>query len=357
MEINLHVAEREHRKEKPSDESKLGFGNIFSDHLFMVNYKEGMGWHDARIVPYQGLNLDPAALVLHYAQQVFEGMKAFRGRDGGIYTFRWRDNFRRMNQSVKRLCIPEIDVDFVFDALKKLVVLDKEWIPKSSGASLYIRPVVIATEPALGVRISDEYLYYIMTGPVGPYYPEGFNPTKIYVSDEYVRAVRGGVGNVKTSGNYGASLLASQKAKKKGYTQVLWLDAIERKYVEEVGTSNMFFVLGDEVVTPTLTGSILPGITRDSVIQLVKDWGIKVVERQISIDEVVEGTKNGTLKEMFATGTAAVVSPVGEFLYKEQAYQVADGKTGELSKRLYDEITAMEYGEKQDRYGWTVRID
>ncbi len=357
MEINLHVAEKEHKKERPSDESKLGFGNIFSDHLFMVNYKEGLGWHEARIVPYQGLNLDPAALVLHYAQQVFEGMKAFRGRDGGIYTFRWRDNFRRMNQSVKRLCIPEIDVDFVFEALKKLVILDKEWIPKSSGASLYIRPVVIATEPALGVRISNEYLYYIVTGPVGPYYPEGFNPTKIYVSDEYVRAVKGGVGSVKTAGNYGASLLASQKAKQMGYTQVLWLDAIERKYVEEVGTSNMFFVLGEEVVTPILTGGILPGITRDTVIQLVKDWGLKMVERQVSIDEVIEGTKDGTLKEMFATGTAAVISPVGEFFYKDQTYQVADGKTGEISKRLYDEITAMEYGEKKDHHGWVIQLD
>jgi branched-chain amino acid aminotransferase len=313
----------------------------------MMNYKEGLGWHDARIVPYQGIVLDPAALVLHYAQQVFEGMKAFRGQDGGIYTFRWRDNFHRMNQSLKRLCIPELDVDFAFEALKKLVIIDKDWVPKSSGASLYIRPVAIATEPALGVRISDEFLYYVVTGPVGPYYPEGFNPTRIYVSDEYVRAVKGGVGNVKTSGNYGASLLASQKAKKMGYTQVLWLDAIERKYVEEVGTSNMFFVLGDEVVTPTLTGGILAGITRDTVIKLVKDWGMKIVERQVGIDEVMNGIKDGTLKEMFATGTAAVVSPVGEFYYKGQTCQVADGKTGELSRKLYDEITAMEYGEKQ----------
>jgi branched-chain amino acid aminotransferase len=357
MEIKMDVIQSHRKREIPKDASKLGFGRIFSDHLFMMNYKEGIGWHDARIVPYQPIPLDPAALVLHYAQQVFEGMKAFCGKDGGIYAFRWRDNFIRMNNSARRLCMPEIDVDFAIESLKRLILLDRDWIPRSTGASLYIRPVMLATEPALGVRISNEYLYYVVTGPVGPYYPEGFNPTKIYVTDEYVRAVRGGVGNVKTAGNYAASLLATRKAQEMGFTQVLWLDAIERRFVEEVGTSNMFFVIRDEVVTPALTGGILAGITRDTTIKLCKAWGLNVVERQISIDEVVEGARNGDLKEMFATGTAAVISPVGEFFYKGETYRVADGKTGELSKRLYDEITAMEYGEKKEEFGWVVRID
>jgi branched-chain amino acid aminotransferase len=255
------------------------------------------------------------------------------------------------------MVMPEVDPDIFLKAMKELILLDREWIPKSEGTSLYIRPTMIANEPALGVRPSDQYLFFIIIGPVGVYYSEGFNPTRIYVSDEYVRAAKGGVGEAKTSGNYGATLLVSQQAGSKGYTQVLWLDAKENKYVEEVGTSNIFFVIGEELVTPPLGGTILPGITRDSVLQLTRRWGLNVAERSISIEEVIDGCKSGSLKEMFATGTAAVISPVGEICYKEEDFRVADGKTGELSQKLYDEITGIQYGRKENPFCWRVRID
>ena len=252
--------------------------------------------------------------------------------------------------------MPEVEPDFFLKALKELVLLEREWIPKSEGTSLYIRPTMIATEPALGVRPAEQYLFFIILGPVGAYYPEGFSPTKIYVSDEYVRAAAGGAGEAKTSGNYGPTLLASKEAAGKGYTQVLWIDAKERKYVEEVGTSNIFFYINDELVTPPLGGTILPGVTRDSVLHMAWDWGLKVSERPISIDEVVAEAKSGSLKEMFATGTAAVISPVGEICYKDELIQIADGQTGDLSIKLYDEITSIQYGLKEDPFGWQVRI-
>ncbi len=352
MEIRVVKADTSRRRYKPEDESKLGFGVYFSDHIFLMNYNTDRGWHDARIEPYGPLTLDPAALVLHYGQQVFEGLKAYRRSDGAIQLFRPRENIRRMNRSAQRLCMPTVDEELVLKALKELIRIDRDWVPRSHGASLYIRPTMIATEPALGVKVSPSYLYYIMTGPVGAYYPEGFNPTKIFVSDEYVRAVRGGVGDTKTAGNYAASLLAAEKAHEKGYTQVLWLDAIERTYVEEVGTSNIFFLMDKILVTPSLTGSILPGITRDSVIQLARDWGIPVEERPISIHEVIDGIRSGRLKEMFATGTAAVISPVGEISYKEETFIVNHGVVGDLSRRLYDELTGIQYGERPDPHGW-----
>jgi len=261
-----------------------------------------------------------------------------------------------MNASARRMVMPEMDAAFVLQALKELVLLEREWIPKSEGTSLYVRPTMIANEPALGVRPADQYLFYIILGPVGAYYPEGFSPTKIFVSDEYVRAARGGAGEAKTSGNYGPTLLASMQAAEQGYTQVLWIDAKELKYVEEVGTSNIFFVINDELVTPPLGGTILPGVTRDSVLQIARHWGLNVSERLITIQEVADGAQNGSLKEMFATGTAAVISPVGEICYKENVLQIAGGQTGDLSKRLYDEITGIQYGRKEDPFGWRVRI-
>ena len=356
MEISITKAKPAQLKPKPEDESQLGFGDIFTDHMFLMDYEAGKGWFNPRIEPYGDLCFDPAAMGLHYGQEIFEGLKAYRGKNGGIYLFRARDNVARLNRSAQRLCMPEVDIDFVMDGLKKLIELDQEWVPRSKGTSLYIRPNMIATEPHLGVRPSNTYLFYIIVGPVAAYYKEGLNPVKIWVETEYVRAAPGGTGEAKTSGNYAASLLAAEKAKEKGFTQVLWLDAVERKYVEEVGTMNMFFVIGDEVITAPLTGTILPGITRDSVLRILKDWGINVSERSLRIDEVVEAAENGSLKEAFGTGTAAVISPVGQITYKGKDYVIAGGKMGQLSQRLYDEIVAIQYAEKPDPYGWVDRI-
>ncbi|MBE9545943.1 MAG: branched-chain amino acid aminotransferase, partial [Proteobacteria bacterium] len=295
-------------------------------------------------------------MCLHYGQEIFEGMKAYRGGDDSIYLFRPEENFKRLNASAERLCMPSVDIDFIMEALKELVLLEKDWIPHGSGTSLYIRPVMIATEAYLGVHTSGEYLFYIIVGPVGAYYPQGFSPTKIYVSDEYVRAVRGGVGYCKAAGNYAAGLYASKLANEMGYTQVLWLDALERKYVEEVGTSNVFFVIGEELITPPLSGSILPGVTRDSVIQIARSFGINVQERQLSMDEITAASADGSLKEVFASGTAAIVSPVGQIYYKGKEYAINDGVTGPLTERLYSEILQIQYGEKDDPFGWRVKI-
>lgn len=357
MEIRVTKADRRQLKVKPTDESKLGFGDILTDHMFAMEYESGKGWFKARIEPYGNISIDPAAMALHYGQEIFEGLKAYRGKDEAIYLFRARANFERLNRSARRLCMPEVDTDLAMEAMKELILLDKDWVPRTNGTSLYIRPTMLATEPHLGVRPANSYFFYIIIGPVGAYYKEGLNPVKIYVEDFYVRAAVGGTGEAKTAGNYAASLLAAEEAKKKGFTQVLWLDAAERKYVEEVGTMNMFFLIDDEVITAPLTGSILPGITRDSVIQIVKDWGMKVSERSLTIDEVIEAAKSGTLTEAFGTGTAAVISPVGQITYKGEDHIVAGGKMGELSQKLYGEIVAIQYGEKSDPHGWVERID
>ena len=356
MDIKITKVAPEKMKPKPTDESKLGFGQIFTDHFFIVEYETGKGWYNASIEPYRPLILDPAVMCLHYGQLIFEGMKAYRGKDGSVYLFRPGENIKRMNESAVRLCMQPVDEDLFMDALVKIVTVEKEWIPRGIGTSLYIRPTMIATETALGVHPSNKYLFYIIAGPVGAYYPEGFSPTKIYVSEEYARAVRGGVGYCKAAGNYAASLYASQKASDLGYTQVLWLDAIEMKYVEEVGTSNIFFLIGDELITPPLTGSILPGVTRDSIIRLAKDWKINISERQLSMDEILDAYTDGTLKDCFASGTAAIVSPVGQIYYKGREYVINDGKTGELTERLYNEILQIQYGEKEDPFGWRVKI-
>jgi branched-chain amino acid aminotransferase len=355
MEIRLTESTTRGQKPRPKD-SELGFGKYTTDHMFLMDYTHPAGWHNARIESYGDLRLDPTAMVFHYNQEVFEGLKAYALEDGGICLFRPEKNIERMNASARRMVMPELDPDLFFRAMKKLILLDREWVPKSEGTSLYIRPTMIATEPALGVRPSQKYLFYIILGPVSAYYAEGFNPTRIYVSDEYVRAAKGGVGETKTSGNYGPTLLVSEEAIRKGYTQVLWLDAKEHKYVEEVGTSNIFFFINEELVTPPLAGTILPGVTRDSVLQLTRHWGLNVSERLISIEEVVAGSKSGALKETFATGTAAVISPVGEICFKGEDFQVADGKTGELAQRLYDEITGIQYGRREDPFGWRIRI-
>lgn len=357
MEIKVTPARQVQLKEKPTDESNLGFGDIYTDHMFVMDYGTGKAWFNPRVEPYHAFAIDPAAMGIHYGQEIFEGLKAYRGKDDGLYLFRPRDNFARMNRSATRLCMPEVDIDLVMEGLKKLILIDADWVPRSRGTSLYIRPTMLATEPHLGVRPANNYIFYIMIGPVGAYYKEGLNPVKIYVEDEYIRAAVGGTGEIKTAGNYAASLLAAELAKKKGFTQVLWLDAVERKYVEEVGTMNMFFVIEDEVITAPLAGSILPGVTRDSVIRMVKDWGMEMSERPLSIEEVIRSAQDGRLKEAFGTGTAAVISPVGQITFKDKDYVVAGGKMGALSQRLYDEIVGIQYAEKDDPYGWRMRID
>ncbi len=356
MAVKITRVAPEKMKAKPTDESKLGFGQIFTDHFFTMQYHKGRGWHDSEIVPYRPLVLDPAAMGLHYGQEIFEGLKAYQGSDGAVYLFRPADNLKRMNESARRLCMPEVDVDSTLEALKELILLEKDWIPRGRGTSLYIRPTMIATEPALGVRPANEYLFYIILCPVGAYYPQGFSPTRIYVTSDYVRSVVGCIGYCKAAGNYAASLLASKEAGELGYTQVLWLDAIEQKYAEEVGTSNIFFVIGDELITPPLTGSILPGITRDSVIKIARRWGIKVSESQISMDGILAAQKSGDLKEVFASGTAAIVSPVGLIRYQQKEYAVNQGKTGPLTEKLYNEIIKIQYGEQEDPFGWRIKI-
>ncbi len=356
MEISVHLLDPSKRQAKPRDEKNLVFGRVFSDHMFMADFREGKGWQDARIVPYGPLAMDPAAMVLHYGQGIFEGLKGYRWANGEIWLFRAEQNCERLNRSAKKMCMPEIDPGLQMRAIEQLIAADKDWVPHSVGSSLYIRPTMIAVEPHLGVRPAGEYLYYIITGPVAAYYAEGFNPVKIYVSEEYVRTVRGGVGEAKTMANYASSLFAAEVAKKKGYTQVLWLDGVEKRYVEEVGTSNIFFRIGDELITPPLGGSILPGITRDSVIELAKHWGIKVTERLITIDEVIETSRSGAMKEIFASGTAAVISPVGEICYRDADYRIADGSVGEWALKLYEEILGIQYGEREDVFGWMRRL-
>jgi len=353
MQIAVNKAQT--LKEKPN-ENKLGFGTIFTDHMFNMDYNPDEGWHNPRIEPYQPIVMEPSTMVLHYGQGVFEGLKGYRNPSGGIQLFRPMENVRRLNRSSKRLCIPEIDENVVLDAIKQLVDVEKDWVPSVEGTSLYIRPTVIATDPFLGVRASFTYRFFIILSPVGAYYPEGFNPVKIFVTRDFVRAVRGGVGEAKTLGNYAASLLAGDQAHEEGYTQVLWLDGVEQKYIEEVGAMNIFFVMGDEIATPELSGSILPGITRKSVVELGRNWGMSVSERKISIDEVLQAQADGTLKEVFGSGTAAVISPVGEIKYGNKLITIGDGSVGPLSQRLYDSLTDIQYGKADDPFGWVVPV-
>lgn len=342
---------------KAKPEGKLGFGNIFTDHMFIMDYKAGDGWHNARIVPYQPLVLDPSALVFHYAQECFEGLKAYRTPEGKVQLFRPDKNAERMQSTHQRLCIPEIPVEDFVEAVKALVDVEKDWVPSEPDTSLYIRPYTIATEAVLGVKASEEYKFIIICSPSGAYYEEGMNPVKIYVEDEYVRATPGGTGYIKCGGNYAASIIASEKGHKLGYSQVLWLDGVERKYVEEVGSMNIMFKIDGEIYTAPTVGTVLPGITRMSCIELLKKWGYKVNETRFTIDFVMEAAENGKLEEVFGTGTAAVISPVGGLTYEGKSVEINDFKTGELTQKLYDTLTGIQSGKIEDPMGWIVKVD
>jgi branched-chain amino acid aminotransferase len=344
---------------KGYDEEKLGFGLIFTDHMVTMRYaKDQGGWQASEMKPFSDFSLHPATMMLHYGQQVFEGLKAFTGPSADdILLFRPGMNIDRFNRSCERLCIPTVDPELFMEHMSLLIRKDRDWIPRAPGTSLYVRPTVIAADPYLGVRPSNTYLFFIILCPVGAYYPEGFQPVKIMVTDRYVRACRGGVGEAKTAANYAASLLAAEEAHAAGFTQVLWLNAVDKVSIEEVGTMNIFFRINDEIITPALEGTILPGVTRDSVIRFAgESMGLKVTERQISIDEVVAAAENGTLQEIFGSGTAAVISPVSLFRYKGKDYTVADGKTGPVAGKLFEEITGMQTLKRPDPFGWVVNI-
>ncbi|MDO5349477.1 MAG: branched-chain amino acid aminotransferase [Lachnospiraceae bacterium] len=343
-------------KEKPGQDNPLVFGTIFTDHMFEMDYVEGQGWIDPRVVPYHKLELDPSCMVFHYGQEMFEGLKAYKAEDGRVLLFRPDKNIERANRSNRRLCIPEIPEDLFLEALKTVVKVDQDWIPTKPGTALYIRPFVIATDPFLGVRPSHTYKFMIILSPVGAYYASGLDPVKIWIEDEYVRAVKGGIGEAKTGGNYVASLASQVKAHDEGYAQVLWLDGVHRKYIEEVGAMNIFFKINGTVVTPALNGSILPGVTRDSAIQLCKLWGVPVEERRISVDEVVKTAESGEMEECFGTGTAAVVSPVGELRYEQEKMPISGNHIGELTQRIYDTITGIQLGKIEGPEGWSVEV-
>jgi len=355
MANNLKIELTTQKKQKP-DANKLGFGKYYSDHMFIMDYSVELGWNQPRIIPYQNLSLDPAAKVFHYGQTVFEGLKAYRNSDNQVLLFRPDRNLKRLNQSNARLSIPAIDEAFALEAIKQLVMIDQDWIPEEQGTSLYIRPFIIATESSLGASTSTEYQFIVILSPVGSYYEEGIHPVKIHVESEYIRAVKGGVGMAKTAGNYAASLKAQDDAALNGFAQVLWLDGIQRKYIEEVGSMNVFFKIGGTVITPALSGSILEGVVRSSVIQLLQTWGVPVEERLLSIDEVYQAFKDGTLEEAFGTGTAAVISPIGELNWAGEQLVIQDGQTGELSAKLYNALTGIQRGEQEDILGWMVTL-
>jgi branched-chain amino acid aminotransferase len=355
MSDAIRITRTATKKDKPKDKD-LAFGNVFTDHMFLMDFQEEKGWYDPRIEPYAPLSLDPATAVLHYGQSLFEGLKAFRGTDGRIRLFRPDKHVARINRTAERMCIPALDPEMILKSWTTLVDLDRDWTPSAVGTSLYIRPTIIASEAFLGVRPAREYLYYVIISPVGAYYPEGMAPVKIKVIDKYVRAVPGGLGEAKTAANYAASLYAAEEAKHEGFTQVLWLDGVYRRYIEEVGTSNIMLKIADEVITPPLAGTILAGVTRDSSLALARDWGLRVSERAITIDEVVEAAHLGTLQEVWATGTAAVISPVGELAYKGERIVVNGGRTGPLAQKLYDAIVGIQYGTAPDAHGWTVEV-
>ena len=343
-------------KEKPQDESKLGFGKIFTDHMFMMDYAEGKGWYNGRIVPFGPIPLHPASTVLHYGAEIFEGMKAYRAADGSIRMFRPMENIKRLNTSAERLCLPQLDEEGALHILNTLVELEKDWVPHSDGTSLYIRPFLFGNDPHLGVHAVKNATFVVICCPVGAYYAEGINPVKIAIEAQDVRAVRGGTGYAKCGGNYAASLRAGQRAEENGYTQVLWLDGVERKYIEEVGAMNVMFKIAGKIVTPALSGSILPGITRKSCIELLRDWGYEVEERPISVDELFSAAADGSLEEAWGTGTAAVVSPIGQLFYNGTAYTLCGGKIGEVAQKLYDNLTGIQWGKLPDSHGWSYKV-
>lgn len=354
--LNIRIEKTTSPKAKPQDESKLGFGKIFTDHMFVMDYEEGKGWVDPRVVPYQPITLEPSAMVFHYGQEMFEGLKAYPTEDGKVLMFRPQKNIERANNTNRRICIPEIDPEDFLQAMEAVVSLDRDWIPTAPGTSLYIRPFIIATDPFLGVRPSSTYKFMVILSPVGAYYESGLNPVKIWIEDDYVRAVRGGIGEAKTGGNYVASLAAQVKAHDAGYSQVLWLDGVERKYIEEVGAMNIFFKINGKVVTPALNGSILPGVTRASCIDLCRHWGMDVEERKVSVDELVAAARDGSLEECWGSGTAAVISPVGCLRFGDEIMDIGNGGIGKVSQKLYDTVTGIQTGKIKDEFGWIVEV-
>ncbi len=356
MQIDVLPLSPAQMKTKVADESTLGFGKIFTDRMLLVEWTTDKGWHNARIKPYEPFVLDPAALVFHYAQEIFEGLKAYRWADGTIALFRPERNAKRFNQSAERMCMPAVPEELFVEGIKQLVNLERDWVPASPGTSLYIRPTMIAVEPILGVKPSDHYYFYVIACPVGPYYAAGFNPVKILVEDYYVRAVPGGTGEAKTGGNYASSLKAGLEAKKKGYDQVLWLDGRQQRYIEEVGAMNMFFAYGDTIVTSSLTGSILAGITRDSVLALAGTMGYRIEERMIDVHELLDDIKSGRVTEAFGSGTAAVITPVGSLRYKDVELPIGSGGVGAITQRLYDTLTGIQTGGFPDQHGWVTTV-
>ncbi|MBE6903939.1 MAG: branched-chain amino acid aminotransferase [Ruminococcaceae bacterium] len=353
--MDIKITLTENKKVKP-DQNSLGFGKHFTDHMFIMDYSRESGWGNARIIPFQNISLHPASTVLHYGSEIFEGLKAYRRADGKVQLFRPIENIRRLNNSADRLCLPQIDEDDAMHILNTFVALEQEWTPSAEGTSLYLRPFMFGNDETLGVHAVHNATFAIIASPVGSYYPEGINPVKIMIEDEDVRAVRGGTGYAKCGGNYAASNRAGERAEQKGYSQVLWLDGVERKYIEEVGAMNVMFKIDGEIITPMLSGSILPGITRKSCIEVLKNEGYKVSERLLSIDELADALKNGKLEEAWGCGTAAVVSPIGELCYKDVKYTINEGKIGEVTQYLYDTLTGIQWGRKEDTYGWTVEV-
>ena len=342
-------------KEKP-DQNSLGFGKHFTDHMFVMDYAADKGWYNARIEPFGPLTLHPASTVFHYGAEIFEGMKAYRRPDGEVQLFRPEENMKRLNSSAERLSLPQIPVEESLEALKVFVNVEKDWVPSAPGTSLYLRPFLFGNDETLGVHTIHNAKFVIIASPVGAYYKEGLNPVKIMIETRDVRAVRGGTGYAKCGGNYAASMRAGDRAAAEGYSQVLWLDGVERKYIEEVGAMNVMFLINDTVVTPQLTGSVLPGITRKSCIELLNEMGVKVEERLLSVEELSAAVKDGTLKEAWGCGTAAVVSPIGELRMGQARYQIADGGIGTLTQKLYDTLTAIQWGQAEDTHNWTCKI-
>jgi branched-chain amino acid aminotransferase len=354
--LDIKIELTQNPKPLPEDESKLGFAKKFSDHMFVMDYTEGQGWHDPRIVPYQPFSIDPATVVLHYAQEIFEGMKAYRTADNHIQLFRPDCNANRMNDSADRLCIPNIPPEDFVQAVKALVEVDKDWVPHLDGSSYYIRPFIFANDVGLGVHASKHYIFCIIGAPSGAYYAEGIDPVRIYVEDEYIRAAPGLTGFTKCGGNYAASIKAGELAEQEGYAQVLWLDGVEKKYVEEVGSMNIMFKIDGKIYTAACTGTVLPGVTRRSIIELCKDWGYEVIEGKLAIADVMQAAREGKLEEVWGTGTAAVVSPVKELKWKDEVAHISDGKIGPLTQKLYDTLTGIQWGKIEDTKGWIVPV-
>ena len=353
--LNISITKTTCPKEKPAD-SVLGFGKYFSDHMFIMDYDRASGWHDARIVPFRNISIHPASTVLHYGAEIFEGLKAYRIADGSVQLFRPLENMKRLNSSADRLCLPTIPEEDSLQALKTFVKVEEDWVPHSNGASLYLRPFMFGNDEHLGVHTVEHATFMIIASPSGSYYKEGINPVKIMIESDDVRAVRGGTGYTKCGGNYAASTRAGEKAAQKGYSQVLWLDGVHRKYIEEVGAMNVMFKIDGKIVTPALTGSILPGITRKSCVELLKSKGYTVEERLLSVDELRDAMQNGTLEEAWGCGTAAVVSPIGKLMYEDKEYIVNNQQIGEVTQMLYDTLTGIQYGRIADPFGWIVKI-